>query len=426
MSGTDLTGLLREHASACAVPGAVLGVLAGGAEEIAATGVADVSTGEPVTPETRFAPGSLVKTMVATAIVRLAAEGALSLEDPLARHVPELRAAEWAQCATLRDLLANRARVPLTSELEFSGLPGEDDEILSRLAAAVAAQDAAAPVWSYTNVGWCLAGRVLETATGAVWENAMGAALLAPLGMEETTFVARPVAEPRAAGHELGHDGPVPVDPWLLRSLGPAGSSLLTTVGDVLRLAGAHLADGALAELRVPQADVGIHGWIDRWCLGLARLDWEGGPVWGWDGVLSGQRAVLRLVPGRGAVALLTNADNGRALYRSLFPVVLEQRLGVRMPPLGLDPQPGAAGDLSRFAGVYEWPDTRYDVVPTEVGLVLSSDRGTAEVLPIDDRTFLLDAEDEYWPTIAFGALDESGRPGVLYRMLWGLPRRTA
>ena len=124
MSGTDLTGLLREHASACAVPGAVLGVLAGGAEEIAATGVADVSTGEPVTPETRFAPGSLVKTMVATAIVRLAAEGVLSLEDPLARHVPELRAAEWAHRATLRDLLANRARVPLTSELEFSGLPG--------------------------------------------------------------------------------------------------------------------------------------------------------------------------------------------------------------------------------------------------------------------------------------------------------------
>jgi len=197
-------------------------------------------------------------------------------------------------------------------------------------------------------------------------------------------------------------------------------------VADVLRLAAAHLADGALAELRVPQADVGIYGWIDRWCLGLARLDWEGGPVWGWDGVLSGQRAVLRLVPGRGAVALLTNADNGRALYRSLFPVVLEQRFGIRMPPLRLDPQPGAAGDLSRFAGVYEWPDTRYEVTPTEVGLVLSSGRGTAEVLPIDERTFLLDAEDEDWPTIAFGAFHDSGQPGVLYRTLWGLPRRTA
>jgi CubicO group peptidase (beta-lactamase class C family) len=417
MSDTELTSLLREHAAARAVPGAVLGVIAGGAAEIAATGVADVSTGAPVTPETRFAPGSLVKTMVATAI---------SLEDPLARHVPELREVDWAERATLRDLLANRARVPLTSELEFTSSPDDDDGVLSRLAAAVAAQQAAAPVWSYTNVGLCLAGRVLETAAGVVWEEAMRTTLLEPLGLDETTFVTRPVAEPRASGHELTPDGPVPAEPWAPRALGPAGSTLLTTVTDVVRLAEAHLREPALAEMRVPHADVGIHGFIDRWCLGLAQLEWEGGPVWGWDGIISGQRAVLRLVPGRGAVALMTNGDNGRALYRSLFPSLMEERLGVRMPPLRLDPHPGAAGDLSRFAGVYEWPDTRYEVTPTEVGLVVSSGRETAEVLPIDQRTFVVDADDDDWPTLTFGALDESGRPGVLYPMLWGLPRRTA
>ena len=426
MSESDLATLLREHATACGVPGAVLGVLAGGAAAIAAAGVADVTTGEPVTPATRFAPGSLVKSMLATALVRLAAAGALSLEDPIAAHVPELRGAEWAERAALRDLLANRARVPLTSKLEFDGVPGDDDDVLARLAKAVAAETPAAPYWSYTNVGWCLAGRALETVVGAVWEDALGDALLAPLGMEETTFVARAAAEPRATGHEVGPEGPAPVEPWLLRALGPPGSSLLTTIGDVLRFAEAHLDDPALAEMRVPHADVWVHGFIDRWCLGLAQFDWDGGPVWGWDGVIAGQRAVLRLVPGRGAAALLTNGSNGRALYRSLFPAVMGERLGVGMPALRLEPRVGAAGDLARFAGEYAWPDTRYDVTPTEHGLGLARAGKTVEALPLDERTFVVDPTDHDWPTMTFGAFDAAGRPGVLYRTLWGLPRRTA
>ena len=426
MANDGLTGLLREHASACGVPGAALGVIAGGTATTAAVGFADTGTGEPVTPETRFTPGSLVKSMVATATVRLADAGVLSLEDPIARHVPELRAAEWAERATIRDLLANRARVPLTSELEFSGLAGDEDDVLARLAAAVAAQEPAAPYWSYTNVGWCLAGRALETAVGAVWEDALGEALLGPLGMDETTFVARPVAEPRATGYEVGAEGPAPVEPWLLRALGPAGSSLLTSIGDVLRFADAHLRDPALAGMRVPHADVGIYGFIDRWCLGWAQFDWEGGPVWGWDGVIDGQRAVLRLVPGRGAAALLTNGSNGRALYRSLFPTVMDDSFGVRMPPLRLSRAPVPRGIWLGSAGAYAWPDSRYVVTPTDDGLLLARAGATAEALPLDDRTFVVDADDHDWPTLTFGAFDSAGRPGVLYRLLWGLPRHTA
>jgi hypothetical protein len=200
---------------------------------------------------------------------------------------------------------------------------------------------------------------------------------------------------------------------------------MLATVTDLLRLAEAHLSDAALAEMRIPHAEARIPGWIDRWCLGWAQLDWDGGPVWGWDGVLSGQRAFLRIVPGRGAVALMTNGSNGRALYRSLFPALMDE-LGARVPPPLSEPSAGAAGDLSRFEGVYAWPDTRYEVSATGKGLTLATGAGTAEALPIDDRTFLLDATDHDWPTIAFDLFDAEGRPGVLYPMLWGLPRHTA
>jgi len=47
--------------------------------------------------------------------------------------------------------------------------------------------------------------------------------------------------------------------------------------------------------LRATHAPVRIHGWLDAWCLGWARFDWQGGPVWGWDGLISGSRAILFL-----------------------------------------------------------------------------------------------------------------------------------
>ena len=108
MCDLDLAGLLGEHMSTHAVPGAAIGVLRDTAVTVAYSGVADATTGEPVTAATRFAVGSLAKSMVATVIARLAEAGRWSLEDPVATHVPELGGVDWAARATLRDLLANR------------------------------------------------------------------------------------------------------------------------------------------------------------------------------------------------------------------------------------------------------------------------------------------------------------------------------
>jgi hypothetical protein len=246
--------------------------------------------------------------------------------------------------------------------------------------------------------------------------------VLDPLGMAEATFVNAPVVEPRASGHEVTADGAEPVAPWSPRSLGPAGSTLLCTLTDVLRFARAHVEEPSLAMLRSTQAEVRIHAWLDAWCLGWARFDWVGGTVWGWDGVISGQRAVLRLVPERGAAVLLTNAERGRALYRSLFAELMPQAFGIGMPPVALEPSDRVA-DLSRFAGVYAWPDRRLEVTATETGLAIEGDGATLRALPLDERTFLVDPDDPDNPTVTFDRFGEDGCPGVLYSMLWGLPR---
>jgi CubicO group peptidase (beta-lactamase class C family) len=419
----ELTELLRLHASRHSVPGAVLGMFRDGTVTTACCGVADVRTGAPVTPATLFSAGSLTKSMVATVMARLADEGRLSLDDLVSAHVPELRGRAWAQRSTLRDLLANRSGLPLSVGLEFdfAGRKDEDDGALSRLVADLGGGPPSR-FWSYTNVGWCVLGRVIETATRDPWEGAMRPHLVG-LGMTETVF-ATDALEGRASGHDATSGGPVPVEPLAARAYGPAGTSVLTTVNDLLRFAAAHLRDPSLTAMRDVHADISIHGWLDSWCLGWAGFDWVGGRVWGWDGLVPGERSVLRIVPDhRAAVVLMTNGSSGRAMYRSLFSDLMTSAFGISIPPLRLDPSPGAAGDLSRFTGVYAWPDRRVEVSAAGSCLHIKSEDGESEARPLDERTFLLDAADPDNPTMTFGAYDATGRPQVLYDMLWGLPR---
>jgi CubicO group peptidase (beta-lactamase class C family) len=429
MNEGELEALLHRHASACSVPGAAVGILRDGAVTTAVYGVADMRTAAPVTPQTRFSAGSLTKSMVATVAARLEHEGRLSMDDPAATHVPEVRGCGWAERATLRDLLANRSGLPLRSGLEFGfdERPDTDGGALSRLAEDVAAAEPSSTFWSYSNVGWCLIGRAIETVTGAAWEDAMRRYLADGAGMDETTFASGVPVPARAVGHEVGPERATPVEAIASRAYGPAGTSVAATVTDLLRFAALHLDDPSLAPLRAVHSSVSIYGWLDAWCLGWARFDWDGGPAWGWDGLIDGERSVLRIVPERrAAVVLMTNGSTGRALYRSLFAELMASLFGIVAPPLRLNPSAGAAGDLSRFAGVYAWPDRRVEVTTKGDELVLTTQRDDSMALPLNDRTFLIDRADPDNPTVTFGGFDAAGRPRVLYLMLWGLPRETA
>jgi hypothetical protein len=123
------------------------------------------------------------------------------------------------------------------------------------------------------------------------------------------------------------------------------------------------------------------------------------------------------------AIVLMTNSSTGRAMYRSLFADLMRSLFEIRVPPLRLEANAGAAGDLSRFAGVYAWPDRHVEVRAAETSLLINSEEGETEGLPVDEQTFVVDSTDPDNPTVTFGAFDAAGRPNALYVMLWGLPR---
>jgi CubicO group peptidase (beta-lactamase class C family) len=315
--------------------------------------------------------------------------------------------------------------LPLSVDLEFGFdvRTDDDDGALARFAAEIASEPPGPRIWSYSNAGWCLLGRAIEVATGTTFENATQQHL-ASVDLVGISFAVEGPETTRVSGHELTETGPTTVPALTNRAYAAAGTSAAGGAEALLGFARWHLADPVLAVLREVAADVSIPGWFDGWGLGWARFDWSDGPVWGWDGMLDGERTCLRLLPERhAAVVLLANASSGRGFARALLPELVEAAFGIAIPRWVLEPTSGAAGELSRFTGVFAWPDRRVEVTTAGEGLRLTEDGRDVMALPLDDRTFLLDADDPDGPTVAFGAFGDDGRPGVLYDMVWGLPR---
>src|SRR5690606_7141178 len=112
----------------------------------------------------------------------------------------------------------------------------------------------AGEIVAYCNLGFSLAGRIIELVTGEVYEEFMAERILAPLGMEASSFPSSDIATwPATSGHMLtnraaGYQVP---RPWALpRSVNAAGG-IASTVDDLLTYAEMHLADGRFGGTRI-------------------------------------------------------------------------------------------------------------------------------------------------------------------------------
>ncbi|HET7842637.1 MAG TPA: serine hydrolase domain-containing protein, partial [Xanthomonadales bacterium] len=99
------TAMLRER-----IPGCAVAVVRGGdTVKAAGYGIEDLESGVPVSADTYFEIGSITKTFTAQAVLLLVEDGALALDDPLAKHLDGLPHA-W-RSLTLRQLLTHTSSI---------------------------------------------------------------------------------------------------------------------------------------------------------------------------------------------------------------------------------------------------------------------------------------------------------------------------
>jgi CubicO group peptidase (beta-lactamase class C family) len=377
----ELRERLHELATKYRVPGAVAGILADGEVTVCATGVTRLGDeGAPITPDTLFQIGSITKVWTATIIMQLADEGRLSLDDPVNRHLdPPLRLADKnvADSVTVHQLLSHTG-----------GFYGDTDDPAERGDDAVkraVASYAELPqlhrqgsMFSYSNAGYNVLGRVIECLTGSTWDEALRERIVTPLGLERAfTLPEHMMVHRVAVGHEklAGSDKLTPVPVWMpgnARSQGPCGGTLTCRAADLLGFARMHLNDGRGPDgrqvlsagsarlMRQPQVDV-----IDPLLLAEAwGLGWEvnrtADPVVvGHGGDTEGQHAQLYLVPDTGvAVCLLDNGEDG-PLREELLGELLGG-MGINMPSRPQPARDGSLPDLAPFLGTYGRKDIRF------------------------------------------------------------------
>lgn len=325
----ELESLVKESGA----PGASLAVILPGGRLITATaGVADRERGTPMRPDHRLFSGSIGKTYVAAVVLQFAAEGRLSLDDPLAKHLgdrPWYPRLPNGPAITLRHLLSHASGLPEYVEQEalwqaIAANPDRSWTPEARLSYILGARPhfPAGRGFAYADTNYILLGMVVERVTGRSYEEVQAERLLNPLGLGETRAANRRELPGLCAGYsalpaffhqptKTGEEGRYGFNPQLEWT----GGGLVGTASDLARwgaalFGGKVLSEAWLTRMRTPS------GWptgmADGAEYGLGLILWQTpyGPAWGHSGFVPGFNAVLEHLPQRGiTLALMCNSD---------------------------------------------------------------------------------------------------------------------
>ncbi|WP_223622553.1 serine hydrolase [Microbacterium sp. EST19A] len=378
------------------VPGAELGILRfdadGGHDDVVTVATGTLNRNLPaasgtVLTDSLFQIGSISKVWTATAIMRLIEQGSFTLDTPVREILPGVRLVndELTAGVTVRHLLTHTSGI----DGDVFTDTGRGDDTLEKYTALfpeIGQNHPLGATWSYCNSGFSLLGRIIEQATGKVWDEAMRELIFTPLGLTHTvTLPEEAILHSAAVGHVDVGDESVIAPVWALpRSLGPAG--LITArAEDVLAFARLHLAGGVAAdgtrllsedtvsEMQAFHAEVpDKHVLGDSWGLGWIRFDWNGERLYGHDGNTIGQAAFLRIhEPSGVAVTLLTNGGHTRDLYQDLYREIFAELSDVQMQESVQPPAEPVDVDITPYVGTYERASVRAEVFVGDDGPVL-------------------------------------------------------
>ena len=155
-------------------------------------GWADVENQIPATAETQYRIGSISKTFTAVLVMKAAAEGRLSLNDPVAKYFPDAQIPNADQI-TIDQLLQHRSGlVDIVNDRPYEYLtyyttPQTRRQILERVAAA-GTNFQPGSEFRYCNTGYNLLGYILEDVWGKSYAEIVNEQIVSLLDLQHTRF----------------------------------------------------------------------------------------------------------------------------------------------------------------------------------------------------------------------------------------------
>jgi CubicO group peptidase (beta-lactamase class C family) len=276
--------LLAARLQAEAIPGLAAGIVCG-SEPIWSQGygVMALHDARPVTERTRFRIASITKVFTATVIMKLVEDGALTLGDPVRRHLG------WFDLQrppgigdvpiTIRQILTHTSGLPRDSRLtDFRRRYQPDREAAIKALPAQSVQTTPGGTMAYSNLGYGVLGEIIAEASGMSYGAYLEEAIVTPLGMYATLVHPAP-DDDGAWGH-----GPRPLIGsrpkagfWELGFATPAGG-MASTVEDLASFIVLNLAPYTGIPTRVVAGNVlkemhTVQHWVDAQRGGMG-LGW--------------------------------------------------------------------------------------------------------------------------------------------------------
>lgn len=247
---------LSKYVESGEIPGIISVFYQRGVQETACLGYADVAKKRPITMDSPFMQCSQTKGFCGVTIAILVEEGKISLDDPVAKYLPEFKTLKIknkkGDLIPAKNILTIRHVMNHTGGYPFE-IPTKTKKGWVSLSLRDTAKEAAAqPLLfepgtgtKYSNTGIDIGAAIVEVVTGKPWDVFLKERVLDPLGMKDTTFqptdemLAKSIllydVKPGKAAkfREFSHWMPLPHNgPTVFPS---AGAGLWTTANDQLK-----------------------------------------------------------------------------------------------------------------------------------------------------------------------------------------------
>jgi CubicO group peptidase (beta-lactamase class C family) len=247
-------------------PGFAVGVALKGVPEYRrCAGVASVELPVQLSPTIRMRIGSTTKQFCALAIMLLAEDGSLSIDDTPRQHIPELP--EWAETFTIRHLLSHTSGMRDSFDLLFQtcgpGIITSPEMPLQILFDVDSVNFPPGTSWRYNNAGYVVLSEIVERVGGQPFADFLKTRIFEPIGMDAT--VLRPVDTDMVPNSASLHV-PLPTGGWSRGVFGVplrGEGGIVSTVDDMLGWLShmAHPTVGSHTSWEQMRASYATHGY---------------------------------------------------------------------------------------------------------------------------------------------------------------------
>lgn len=403
------------------VPGAAM-LLARGDEVLLrqGRGLASVELGVPIEPGMVFRIGSITKQFTAVAILRLAEQGKLRLDQKISEILPDYPQEQGAQ-VKVENLLSHTGGIP-----DYTQMPEFWNKSRLDLAPAdMYAFFANLPLrfppgerFEYSNSGYYVLGKIVEKVSGESYADFVQQHLFGPAGMKASLYDDPQKLVPRrVAGYVRLESGEYVPAPFVSLAAPFSAGALASTVDDLHRwnealLAGKLVSRASLEKAWTPYTFT--DGKKSHYGFGWNLGTWNGRRVVHHGGGIHGFFGALLFFPDQRITAVVLSNGNG------LNPNLLAQRLA--MAAFGeksiLDTVVLSQAALQKFEGIYQISESSRRTVRAKDGKIFTSRDGSRPIAasPISATEFAYDLQND---RLRF-EVDASGNVTRMLMLRWG------